>query len=56
LGVDRSRRLKSFPISLSIPWGLWVGPLPGYVRTGDLGGSASTQQYADALLSRIRND
>jgi 1-acyl-sn-glycerol-3-phosphate acyltransferase len=31
LGVDRSRRLKSFPISLSIPWGLWVGPLPGYV-------------------------
>jgi 1-acyl-sn-glycerol-3-phosphate acyltransferase len=31
LGVDRKRRLKSFPISLSIPWGLWVGPLPGYV-------------------------
>jgi isocitrate dehydrogenase (NAD+) len=26
------------------------------IRTGDLGGSASTQQYADALLSRIRND
>lgn len=31
LGVDRKRRLKSFPLSLSIPWGLWVGPLPGYV-------------------------
>jgi 1-acyl-sn-glycerol-3-phosphate acyltransferase len=31
LGVDRRRRLKSFPISLSIPWGLWFGPLPGYV-------------------------
>jgi isocitrate dehydrogenase (NAD+) len=26
------------------------------IRTGDLGGSASTQQYADALVSRIRND
>jgi 1-acyl-sn-glycerol-3-phosphate acyltransferase len=31
LGVDRSRRLTAFPISLSVPWGLWVGPLPGYV-------------------------
>jgi 1-acyl-sn-glycerol-3-phosphate acyltransferase len=31
LGVDRTHRLKSFPISLSIPWGLWAGPLPGYV-------------------------
>jgi 1-acyl-sn-glycerol-3-phosphate acyltransferase len=31
LGVDRSLRLKSFPISLSVPWGLWVGPLPGYL-------------------------
>jgi 1-acyl-sn-glycerol-3-phosphate acyltransferase len=31
LGVDRRRRLTAFPISLSVPWGLWVGPLPGYV-------------------------
>jgi 1-acyl-sn-glycerol-3-phosphate acyltransferase len=31
LGVDRSLRLKSFPISLSVPWGLWAGPLPGYL-------------------------
>ena len=31
LGVDRRRRLKAFPLSLSIPWGLWVGPLPGYL-------------------------
>jgi len=31
LGVDRSLRLATFPISLSVPWGLWVGPLPGYL-------------------------
>jgi 1-acyl-sn-glycerol-3-phosphate acyltransferase len=31
LGVDRTHRLKSFPVSVSIPWGLWAGPLPGYV-------------------------
>jgi 1-acyl-sn-glycerol-3-phosphate acyltransferase len=31
LGVDRRWRLKSFPLSLSIPWGLWLGPLPGYL-------------------------
>lgn len=31
LGVDRRLRLKSFPLSLSIPWGLWLGPLPGYL-------------------------
>jgi 1-acyl-sn-glycerol-3-phosphate acyltransferase len=31
LGVDRSLRLRSFPLSLSIPWGLWLGPLPGYL-------------------------
>lgn len=31
LGVHRRRRLTAFPISLSVPWGLWVGPLPGYV-------------------------
>lgn len=31
LGVDRRLRLTAFPISVSVPWGLWVGPLPGYV-------------------------
>ncbi len=31
LGVDRSKRLKSFPLTLSLPWGLWLGPLPGYL-------------------------
>ena len=31
LGVDKSLRLKTFPISLSIPWGLWIGPLIGYI-------------------------
>ncbi len=31
LGVDRRLRLESFPLSLSIPWGLWLGPLPGYL-------------------------
>lgn len=31
LGVDRRLRLQSFPLSLSIPWGLWLGPLPGYL-------------------------
>jgi 1-acyl-sn-glycerol-3-phosphate acyltransferase len=30
-GVDRRWRLKSLPLSLSIPWGLWLGPLPGYL-------------------------
>ena len=31
LGLDRSIRLKAFPLSLSVPWGLWLGPLPGYI-------------------------
>ncbi|MDY7225592.1 lysophospholipid acyltransferase family protein [Hyalangium rubrum] len=31
LGLDRRFRLKTFPLSLSLPWGLWLGPLPGYV-------------------------
>jgi 1-acyl-sn-glycerol-3-phosphate acyltransferase len=31
LGVDRTHRLKAFPLTLSVPWGLWLGPLPGYV-------------------------
>jgi 1-acyl-sn-glycerol-3-phosphate acyltransferase len=31
LGMDRRWRVTVCPISLSVPWGLWVGPLPGYV-------------------------
>ena len=31
LGVNRSLRLQTFPITLSIPFGLWIGPLPGYI-------------------------
>jgi 1-acyl-sn-glycerol-3-phosphate acyltransferase len=31
LGLDRRFRLKALPLSLSLPWGLWLGPLPGYV-------------------------
>lgn len=31
LGLERRHRLKVFPISLSVPWGLWMGPLPGYI-------------------------
>ncbi|MCP3139468.1 lysophospholipid acyltransferase family protein [Pyxidicoccus xibeiensis] len=31
LGTDRRFRLKTFPLSLSLPWGLWLGPLPGYL-------------------------
>lgn len=27
----RRRRLRALPISLSLPWGLWIGPLPGYL-------------------------
>lgn len=30
LGVDKRFRLKSFPLSLCLPWGLWLGPVPGY--------------------------
>ncbi|MCB9534567.1 MAG: acyltransferase family protein, partial [Myxococcales bacterium] len=30
LGVDRRFRLKVFPVSWSIPWGFWVGPVPPY--------------------------
>ncbi len=28
LGVDRSLRLKTFPVALSVPWGLTLGPMP----------------------------
>ena len=31
LGIDRRFRLKTFPLSLCLPWGIWLGPLPGYV-------------------------
>ena len=31
LGLDRKLRLGAFPLSLSLPWGLWLGPLPGYL-------------------------
>lgn len=31
LGFDRRFRLKRFPLSWSLPWGLWLGPLPGYL-------------------------
>lgn len=31
LGASRRMRLQSWPVTLSLPWGLWVGPLPGYL-------------------------
>lgn len=31
LGLDRRLRLAAFPVALSVPWGLTVGPLPGYL-------------------------
>ncbi|WP_224246121.1 lysophospholipid acyltransferase family protein [Hyalangium gracile] len=31
LGLDRRFRLKAFPLTWSLPWGLWLGPLPGYL-------------------------
>ncbi len=31
LPFARARRLTVFPLSLSVPWGLWLGPLPGYL-------------------------
>lgn len=31
LGLDRRFRLKALPLSLCLPWGLWLGPLPGYL-------------------------
>lgn len=30
LGLRRRLRLATFPVSLALPWGLWLGPLPGY--------------------------
>lgn len=31
LGVRDTMRLSTFPVSVSLPWGLFVGPLPGYL-------------------------
>ncbi|MCB9595956.1 MAG: acyltransferase family protein [Sandaracinaceae bacterium] len=31
LGLPKSHRLTVMPLTLSVPWGLWLGPLPGYV-------------------------
>jgi 1-acyl-sn-glycerol-3-phosphate acyltransferase len=28
--LDRHFGLRAFPLSLCLPWGLWLGPLPGY--------------------------
>jgi 1-acyl-sn-glycerol-3-phosphate acyltransferase len=31
LKLDKRYGLKTFPLSLCLPWGLWLGPLPGYL-------------------------
>jgi 1-acyl-sn-glycerol-3-phosphate acyltransferase len=31
LGLDRRFGLKAFPLSLCLPWGIWLGPHPGYL-------------------------
>lgn len=31
LPFARRQRLAALPLSLSVPWGLWLGPLPGFV-------------------------
>ncbi|MFK7986910.1 MAG: 1-acyl-sn-glycerol-3-phosphate acyltransferase [Sandaracinaceae bacterium] len=31
LGAPTSMRLATFPVTVSVPWGLFVGPLPGYL-------------------------
>ena len=31
LGTDSRFRLRTFPISFCVPWGLWFGPMPGYI-------------------------
>ena len=30
-GAHRRYRLAALPLSLSLPWGLWLGPVPGYI-------------------------
>jgi len=31
LGTDSQFRLRTFPLSFCAPWGLWLGPMPGYI-------------------------
>lgn len=31
LGLDRRFGLKAFPLSLCLPWGVWLGPHPGFL-------------------------
>lgn len=31
LRLDTKFGLQAFPLSLCLPWGIWLGPLPGYV-------------------------
>ncbi len=31
LGLPKRLRLQALPLSLSVPWGMWLGPLPGYL-------------------------
>ncbi|MBI2571900.1 MAG: 1-acyl-sn-glycerol-3-phosphate acyltransferase [Candidatus Schekmanbacteria bacterium] len=31
LGIDRLLRVKTFPVTFSLPWGLTVGPPPAYI-------------------------
>lgn len=31
LGLDKRFRLRALPLSLSLPWGLWLGPMPGFL-------------------------
>jgi 1-acyl-sn-glycerol-3-phosphate acyltransferase len=31
LGLDHALRLKTFPLSLLLPYGLWLGPMPPYL-------------------------
>jgi 1-acyl-sn-glycerol-3-phosphate acyltransferase len=31
LGLHKRFRLRTLPLSFSVPWGFWLGPLPGYL-------------------------
>ncbi len=60
LGFTRKLRLKAFPLSLSLPWGLWLGPLPGYlplptkISVRVLPPIPSDTEDLDALDGRVR--